>query len=312
MSNTDASRSFLDGAPFATFNTSGDARSGVDQFFSAPELFNFLPPPYCLTDADVLPTPGRPYLTVHPDEIGFSTVQVSEDSWKALYFLAHPAIYRLLPFARVPERIRHTDPGYLATILDRAVPVFETLHRAYPLIPHTRTFMTLLTALVHMVLKVRELIPARARDEWFAFLPEGESAHSAHWDMYPPLSFGWVFPCTQEFPEDQPLRDSFLLADHVTLQRIARPALHALAAFLAKGRVYDDTDIDRVVQLFDDAIAPENGVFQAIANEYRAGRLSAHIMHAFCNSVRDLVDYLPADRRNPAWTIDLIPLDPAS
>jgi hypothetical protein len=37
--------------------------------------------------------------------------------------------------------------------------------------------------------------------------------------------------------------------------------LHALAAFLAKGRVYDDTDINRVVQLFDDAIAPENAVF---------------------------------------------------
>jgi hypothetical protein len=34
-----------------------------------------------------------------------------------------------------------------------------------------------------MVLAVRELVPARARDEWFAFLPEGESAHSAHWDM---------------------------------------------------------------------------------------------------------------------------------
>jgi hypothetical protein len=42
---------------------------------------------------------------------------------EALYFLVHPAIYRL-PFARVPERIRHMDPGYLATILDRAVPVF--------------------------------------------------------------------------------------------------------------------------------------------------------------------------------------------
>ncbi|KAJ7346256.1 hypothetical protein DFH08DRAFT_810088 [Mycena albidolilacea] len=172
--------------------------------------------------------------------------------------------------------------------------------------------MTLLAALVHMVLAVRELVPARARDEWFAFLPEGESAHSAHWDMYPPLSFGWIFPCTQEFPEDQPLRDSFLLADHVTLQRIARPALHALAAFLAKGRVYDDTDIDRVVQLFDDAIAPENTIFRAIANEYRAGRLSAHITHAFFNSVRDLIDYLPTDRRNPAWTTDLIPMDPAS
>jgi hypothetical protein len=124
MSNTNASRSFLDGAPFATLNTPGDTRSGVDLFFDSLDLFSFLPPPYNLTDADVLPTPGHPYLTVHPEEIGFSTVQVSEDSWKALYFLAHPAVYRLLPFARVLERIRRTDPGYLATILDHAVPVF--------------------------------------------------------------------------------------------------------------------------------------------------------------------------------------------
>jgi hypothetical protein len=124
MSNTDASRSFLDGAPFATFNTPGDTRSGVDLFFDSPDLFSFLPLPYNLTDADVLPTPGCLFLTVHPEEIGFSTVQVSKDSWKALYFLAHPAVYQLLPFARVPERIRRTDPGYLATILDRAVPVF--------------------------------------------------------------------------------------------------------------------------------------------------------------------------------------------
>ncbi|KAJ7879532.1 hypothetical protein B0H14DRAFT_2566708 [Mycena olivaceomarginata] len=264
MSDADASRSFLDGSPFATFNTLGDTRSGIDLFFSSLDLFSFLPPPYNLTDADVLPTPGRPFLTVHPEEIGFSTVQVSEDSWKALYFLVHPAIYRLLLFAWVPERIRRMDPGYLATILDRAVPVFETLHRAYPLVPHTRTFMTLLVALVHLVLVVRELIPTCARDDWLAFLPEGESAHSELWDMYPPLSFGWVFPCTQEFPEDQPLCDTFLLADHVTLQRIARPSFHALAAFLAKGRVYDATDLNRVVQLLDDAIAPENATFASM------------------------------------------------
>ncbi|KAJ7887873.1 hypothetical protein B0H14DRAFT_3430498 [Mycena olivaceomarginata] len=364
MSNTDASRSFLDGAPFATFNTPGDTRSGVDLFFDSPDLFSFLPPPYNLTDADVLPTPGHPFLTVHPEEISFSTVQVSEDSWKALYFLAHPAIYRLLPFTRVPERICRTDPGYLATILDHAVPVFETLHRAYPLVPHTRTFMklidnvhlflcgspnsyqepvllhgnnsfsnehnqkhtklrvsnhgpitglsTLLAALVRLVLAVRELVPNRPRDDWLAFLPEGESAHSELWDMYPPLSFGWVFPCTQEFPKDQPLRDTFLLTDHVTLQRIASPSFHALAAFLAKGRVYDATGFDHGVQLLDDAITPENATFQTIADEFRAGRLSAHITHAIFNTVQDLIDYLPADRRNAAWTADFIPEDPAS
>jgi hypothetical protein len=140
--------------------------------------------------------------------------------------------------------------------------------------------MTLLAALVRLVLAVRELVPNRARDDWFAFLPEGEPAHSELWDMvcglpppfirpsifyqYSPLPFEWVFPCTQEFPEDQPLRDTFLLTDHVTLQRIASPSFHALAAFLAKGRVYDAADFDRVVQLLDDAITPENATFVSL------------------------------------------------
>jgi hypothetical protein len=50
--------------------------------------------------------------------------------------------------------------------------------------------MTLLAALVRLVLAVRELVPNRARDDWFAFLPEGEPAHSELWDMVcglPPL-----------------------------------------------------------------------------------------------------------------------------
>ncbi|KAJ7819712.1 hypothetical protein B0H14DRAFT_2600461 [Mycena olivaceomarginata] len=158
--------------------------------------------------------------------------------------------------------------------------------------------MTLLAALVHLVLAGRELIPTHAGDDWFAFLSESESAHSAHWDM--------------EFPEDQPLRVTFLLSDYVSLQRITRPSLHALAAFLAKGRVYDNTDVNRVVQLLDDAIAPENTIFQAIADEFRAGRLSTHITHAFFNSVRDLINYLPANRHNVAWSVDFLPEDPAS
>jgi hypothetical protein len=137
--------------------------------------------------------------------------------------------------------------------------------------------MTLLAALVRLVLAVKELVPNRAQDDWFAFLPEGEPAHSELWDMvcglpplsylsphfsqYPPLPFGWVFPCTQEFPEDQPLRDTFLLTDHVTLQRIASPSFHTLAAFLAKGRVYDAAG---VVQLLDDAITPKNATFVSL------------------------------------------------
>jgi hypothetical protein len=33
-----------------------------------------------------------------------------------------------MPFVRVPVRIRRTDPGYLATIIDRAVPVFVSVY----------------------------------------------------------------------------------------------------------------------------------------------------------------------------------------
>ncbi|KAJ7724344.1 hypothetical protein B0H14DRAFT_2641562 [Mycena olivaceomarginata] len=172
--------------------------------------------------------------------------------------------------------------------------------------------MTLLAALVHLILAVRGLIPIRARDDWLTFLPEDESAHSPHWDTYPPLAFRWLFPCTQEFPEDQPLRDPFLLADHQTLQRIATPSFHALVAFLANGRIHHDLDIERVVLLLDDTAAPENTIFQTIADEFRAGRLSHHLAHGFFNTLLDLIDFLPAERGNPMWSTDFLPADTES
>jgi hypothetical protein len=110
--------------PFVFLNTPVNPSVGAEAFFEDPEAFDFNLPPYRLTAADVLPSPGRPLFPVYPAERGPSTTQTSAQSWPPFYFFAHLAIYRLLPFVRVPERIARTDPQYLVTILDRAVPVF--------------------------------------------------------------------------------------------------------------------------------------------------------------------------------------------
>jgi hypothetical protein len=110
--------------PFILFSTPTDSMVGTDVFFNAPHNFDFNLLPYRITAADVALTPGRPLLTVYPAEHGLSATQTSAQSWPPFYFLAHPVIYRLLPFVQVPTRIARMDPWYLASILDRAVPVF--------------------------------------------------------------------------------------------------------------------------------------------------------------------------------------------
>ncbi|KAJ7896443.1 hypothetical protein B0H14DRAFT_3425819, partial [Mycena olivaceomarginata] len=154
-----ADRAIFSDIPFATFNTPEDRRVGAEEFFQDPKSFAFVLPPYRLTDADVAPTPGGPFLTVFPGERGPSTLKHTPETSPSIYFLMHPAIYRLMPFVRVPVRIKRTDPGYLATIIDRAVPVFETVHRAHPHVQHTRTLMILLANLNRFVLAVKALIP---------------------------------------------------------------------------------------------------------------------------------------------------------
>jgi hypothetical protein len=100
------------------------------------------------------------------------------------------------------------DPGYLATIIDWAVPVFlspiphrvncdsrliavtqETVRRAHQHVQHTRTLMILLANINRLVLAVKALIPQRACDEWFTFIPEGGSATSPRWDTVRVLFF---------------------------------------------------------------------------------------------------------------------------
>ncbi|KAJ7901198.1 hypothetical protein B0H14DRAFT_2555973 [Mycena olivaceomarginata] len=257
-------RAIFSDIPFATFNTPEERRVGAEEFFQDPKSFAFVLPPYRLTDADVAPTPGGPFLTVFPRERGPSTLKHTPETSPSIYFLMHPAIYRLMPFVRVPARIPHTDPGYLATIIDRAVPVFETVHRAHPHVQHTRTLMILLANINRFVLAVKALVPHRARDEWFAFIPAGGSATSPRWDTYPSLYSNWLFPGTEEFPDDQPLRDPLSTTDHATLLRIASPTLRALLSFLARGKANNSQDTDRAVHLLNEAIDPRITVFVGI------------------------------------------------
>jgi hypothetical protein len=128
MSAPRAIRTIFSDIPFASFNTPEDDQVGVEEFFQDPKSFAFVLPPYRLTDADVAPTPGGPFLTVFPGERGPSQLKHTPETSPSIYFLMHPAIYRLMLFVRVPAHILRTDPGYLTMIIDQAVPVFVSVY----------------------------------------------------------------------------------------------------------------------------------------------------------------------------------------
>ncbi|KAJ7722470.1 hypothetical protein B0H14DRAFT_3520321 [Mycena olivaceomarginata] len=279
--------------PFIFYNTPNDSSVGTDALLDGSGNIDYQLPPYRLTDADVVPTPGRPLLTVSPSERGPSRVQVEGDSWPPFHFFSHPAIYRLMPFVRIPARIRRTDPLYLATILDRAVPVFETIQRSYALVS-----------------AVSQIVPARVQSGWTAFLPANEPATSPTWDTYSFISSVWLFPGTEEFPMDQPLRDPLSLADHTTLLRIARPNLRVLVHFMARNRINEVNGPQMAVSLLNEALAPAYPIFQLLINEFRAGHLSPTITHIIFNSVRALIAALPSEMRDPVWLDHLLPESP--
>ncbi|KAJ7708439.1 hypothetical protein B0H14DRAFT_2646655 [Mycena olivaceomarginata] len=232
------SQSIEDIIPFTFFNAPNDSATVLG--------YRLQPAPVPPNDADVLPTPGRPLLTVSPSERGPSRVRPEGNSWPPFYFSP------TLPFTGLclscgSPRVPRTDPTYLATILDRAVPVF-TRFRGFP----DRA--------------------ARVQSGWTAFLPVDEPATSPTWDTYPPLSTIWIFPGTEEFPMDQPLR----------------PLLC------------------RTTPLFCGLLAPtcEYCLSTAYPIFFRAGRLSPTITHIFFNSVRALIASLPPETATPpGWTI---------
>ncbi|KAJ7305686.1 hypothetical protein DFH08DRAFT_976234, partial [Mycena albidolilacea] len=296
--------------PFIFYNTLNDSSVGTDALLDGSGNIDYQLPPYRLTDADVVPTPGRPLLTVSPSERGPSRVQVEGDSWPPFHFFSHPAIYRLMPFVRIPARIRRTDPLYLATILDRAVPVFETIQRSYAFIPHSRAQMVVLAGLLRLVSAVSQIVPARVQSGWTAFLPANEPATSPTWDTYSFISSVWLFPGTEEFPMDQPLRDPLSLADHTTLLRIARPNLRVLVHFMARNRINEVNGPQMAVSLLNEALAPAYPIFELLINEFRAGNLSPTITHIIFNSVRALIAALPSEMRDPIWLDHLLPESP--
>ncbi|KAJ7318516.1 hypothetical protein DFH08DRAFT_971263 [Mycena albidolilacea] len=192
--------------PFIFFNTPNDSTVGTDTLLDDTGNIDYQLPPYRLTDADVVPTPGRPLLTVSSSERGPSRVQPEGNSWPPFHFFSHPAIYRLMPFV--------------------------------------------------LVSTVSQIVPAHVQSGWAAFLPADEPATSPAWDTCPPLSTIWLFPGTEEFPMDQPLRDPLSVVDHSTLLRIARPNLRVLVHFMARNRIHEANGPRMAVSLLDKALAP--------------------------------------------------------
>ncbi|KAJ7689512.1 hypothetical protein B0H14DRAFT_2652790 [Mycena olivaceomarginata] len=264
------SQSIEDIIPFIFFNAPNDSAVGTDALLDGASTIDYNLPPYRLTDTDVVPTPGRPLLTV-------------------------------------PACVPRTDPTYLATILDHAVPVFETLQRSYAFIPHSRAQLIVLAGLLRLVSAVSQIVPARVQSRWTAFLPADEPATSPTWNTYPPLSTIWIFPGTEEFPMDQPLCDPFSVTDHTTLLRIARPNQRVLVHFMARNRICEVNGPRMAVLLLNEALAPAYPIFanslfaqELLIDEFRAGRLSPTITHIFFNSVRSLIASLPPEDEHPS------------
>ncbi|KAJ7792198.1 hypothetical protein B0H14DRAFT_2624183 [Mycena olivaceomarginata] len=217
--------------PFAFFNAPNDSTVGTNTLLDGTGNIDFNLPPYCLTNADVALTPGRPLLMVSPNERSPSQIQPDTNSWSPFHFLSHPAVYRSLHASRA------WTPHYLASILDHAVPVFETIQCSHVFILHSQAQLIVLAGLLRLVSAVAQIVPARIQSGWTAFLPSNEPATSPTWDTYSPLSSVWLFPGTEEFPMDQPLHDPLSVADHSTLLQIARPNLRVLVHFMARDRI---------------------------------------------------------------------------
>ncbi|KAJ7717921.1 hypothetical protein B0H14DRAFT_2643463 [Mycena olivaceomarginata] len=193
----------------------------------------------------------------------------------------------------------------------------ETIRRSYAFIPHSRAQLIVLAGLLRLVSAVSQIVPACAQSGWTAFLPADEPATSPTWDTYPPLSTIWIFPGTEEFPMDQPLRDPFSVADHTTLLRIARPNLRVLVHFMARNHIREVDGPRMAVSLLNEALEPAYPIFanslfaqELLIDEFRAGRLSPTITHIIFNSVRSLIASLPPEANRtltPALVIPCLP-----
>ncbi|KAJ7794376.1 hypothetical protein B0H14DRAFT_3497044 [Mycena olivaceomarginata] len=289
MSST--SQSIEDIIPFTFFNAPNDSAVGTDALLDGAGAIDYNLPPYRLTDADVLPTPGRPLLTVSPSERGPSRVR-PEGNFVASFLLSlPPAIYRLMPFVRVPARVPRTDPTYLATILDRAVPVFETIRRSYAFIPHSRAQLIILAGLLRLVSAVSQIVPARVQSGWTAFLPI----------MSPRLPQpGTPIPLCPLSVFSRELKSSQWTSHYAT------PSLSQTTPLFC-GLLAPTCEFWCILCPETHPLYP---IFELLIDEFRAGRLSPTFTHLFFNSVRALIASLPPEMRNPAWLDHLLPESP--
>ncbi|KAJ7690179.1 hypothetical protein B0H14DRAFT_3532416 [Mycena olivaceomarginata] len=157
-------------------------------------------------------------------------------------------------------------------------PYSKTVQRTYAFIPRSKDSNDLLAGLFRLVSAVAQALPERVQTGWTAFLPPDEPATSPTWDTYPSVHVGWLFPRTEEFPEDQPLRDLLCIDDHTTLLRIARPSLRVFASFLTGVVFTPHTLSSSCWTAFPEAV------------------------HYFFNLTCTLIATLLPEQHDPAWT----------
>ncbi|KAJ7208478.1 hypothetical protein B0H12DRAFT_1242990 [Mycena haematopus] len=288
---------------FRDFRQRSTDAFGTDLFFDNPEGFDFdSAPPYRLDAADVQWPPSRPFFTVIQEERATGDYQMSEEERKSIYFLRHPSIIRILPFLRRPRRFQRLSREYVVDLLDRAVPVFRTFVRAYPLLPHTPLQEGFIRALVLFVERVINRFPEHISEHWRVIFMN--QSHD-FWTERPRMPPFFRFPWTVEFSAAHPLVPFQLHEpDHNTLVRIRSPALVRLLEVLASApRSLAPADVDSAAQALNHGVP----ALLQLARELRSGTLSPDFAHGIFNSTRSLIQLVPEGRRNRAWVLSLPP-----
>ncbi|KAJ7266437.1 hypothetical protein B0H12DRAFT_1230217 [Mycena haematopus] len=288
-----------------TFLKQDFEHTGADCFFASPREFNLNFPPYRLSSNDVEGHQLRPLFPLAPEDAPRNYRELSEDDKKSLYFFQHPAIIRLLPFVRLPRRIPRVKAEYLVDLLNRAIPVFQVVSRAYPDLPHTPVQNALIGGLLEIIRRVRQSRPSLQHPDWH-LLCLGRDME--HWLNLRQVPFDFHFPGIQEFSALHPQLPAPLSpSEHSCLKRIRSGPLVDLMNALSRLPTSTAPDVPNLVSILHNA----EDFIASIGVEFADGHLGPAFTYGFFNSTRVLVSCLPPELRDASWLEAIPPPDPA-
>ncbi|KAJ7271427.1 hypothetical protein B0H12DRAFT_1229078 [Mycena haematopus] len=288
------------------FQQDGSSVVGEDAFFEDLDTFDFSVPPYRLTAADLAFPASRPLFPVIQGETGLGDADLSQDEWKSVYFLLHPAVIRLLPFLRYPARLSRTSAEYLASLLNAGLHSFCILVRALRHLPNTDLVLSLIRGLLNVALHVQREASALVNPSWFILRMQSTDAS---WMARPPLPSTFHFPWVVEFAANHPtLPPQLDVGDHRCLAEIRSPQLEEILSLISRfPRLDTPAEVDLAVQQVKAGFPKVRSLF----NHFAHGRLSAPFIYRVVNNTRGFILTLPEARRSPAWLKGLPTSGPA-